>query len=170
MSNETLFSEKQRFNQWWLWLLLLSINALFLFGVFKQIICKQQFGDHPISDNGLLLVTGFTFVLTILIFSCKLDTTIKSDGIYIRFFPFHLTFKHYSWQSLQKCFVRKYFPIPEYGGWGLRLGIFGGGKAFNVSGNIGLQLEFNDNQKLLIGTNKPNELTEILKNIRELQH
>lgn len=169
MSNEILFSETQKFKQWWLWLILLGINLLFIFGLFKQVIGKQQFGDHPITDTGLLLVTGFSFALTILFLTFKLQTQIKSDGIYVRFFPFHLTFRHYTWQSLIKCFVRKYAPIPEFGGWGLRLGLFGGGKAFNVSGNIGLQLEFTDENRLLIGTNKPKELTEALNNIGQLK-
>ena len=57
----------------------------------------------------------------------------------------------------------------EYGGWGLRLGLFGNGKAFNVSGDKGLQLEFTDNKKLLIGTNRPEELTETLIKIGQLK-
>ncbi|MEO0075774.1 MAG: hypothetical protein ABIK31_06695 [candidate division WOR-3 bacterium] len=59
--------------------------------------------------------------------------------------------------------------MTEYGGWGLRLGLFGKGTAFSVSGNKGLQLEFTDNKKLLIGTNKLDELTETLKKIGQLK-
>jgi hypothetical protein len=42
------------------------------------------------------------------------------------------------------------------------MGLMGKGKAFNVSGNKGLQLEFNDGRKLLIGTSKPEELEAFL--------
>jgi hypothetical protein len=59
--------------------------------------------------------------------------------------------------------------LTEYGGWGLRLGILGKGTAFNVSGDKGLQLEFIDNKKLLIGTKKPEELTETLNKIGQLK-
>ncbi|MDQ1088364.1 hypothetical protein [Siphonobacter sp. SORGH_AS_1065] len=59
--------------------------------------------------------------------------------------------------------------MTEYGGWGLRLGLFGKGIAFNVSGNKGLQLEFIDHKKLLIGTNKPEELTKVLSEIGQLK-
>jgi hypothetical protein len=169
MNQEILFSEKQKFKQWWLLAILLSINALFMFGVCKQVILGQQFGDKPMSDVGLLTITGLFLLATILIFTSRLDTIIKSDGIYVRFFPFHLTFKHYKWNSLTKSFVREYSPITEYGGWGLRLGLFGKGTAFNVSGNEGLQLEFNGHKKLLIGTNKPEELTETLDKIGQLK-
>lgn len=169
MANKVLFTERQRFKQWWLWLILIGINGLFLFGVFKQIIVGQQFGDNPMSNAGLLIATGLTIALTLLFINFRLDTTIKEDGIYVRFFPFHLKFKHYSWDSLEKSFVRQYSPLTEYGGWGLRLGLFGKGTAFNVSGDKGLQLEFTDNKKLLIGTNKPDELTEILNKIGQLK-
>lgn len=169
MENEILFSERQRFKQWWLWLILLGINGLFLFGVFKQVIGGQQFGDKPMSDAGLLIATGLTIALTILFVNFRLDTTIKKEGIYVRFFPFHLKFKHFSWDTLTKSFVRQYSPLTEYGGWGLRLGLFGNGTAYNVSGDKGLQLEFTNNKKLLIGTNKPDELTETLNKIGQLK-
>jgi hypothetical protein len=169
MEDKVLFTERQRFNQWWLWLILLGVNGLFLFGAFKQVIGGQQFGDKPMSNAGLLITTGLTILLTLLFLNFRLDTVIKKDGIYVRFFPFHIKFKYYTWNSLTKSFVRQYSPLTEYGGWGLRLGLFGKGTAFNVSGNKGLQLEFTTNKKLLIGTNKPEELTETLNKIGQLK-
>lgn len=169
MNQEVLFSERQKFKQWWLFLILLSANAFFIFVVYKQVILGQQFGDKPISNAGLLTTAGLFSLPTILIFSIRLETVIKSDGIYVRFFPFHLSFKHYKWNGLTKSFVRKYSPLTEYGGWGLRFGLFGQGNAFNISGNEGLQLEFNDRKKLLIGTNQPAELTETLNKIGQLK-
>jgi hypothetical protein len=169
MNNEILFTERQKFKQWWFWLIHIGINGILLFGVFKQVIGGQQFGNNPMSNTGLLVVTVLTFMLTLLFINLRLDTTIKKDGIYVRFFPFHLKYKHISWDRLTKSFVRDYSPITEYGGWGLRLGIFGNGKAYNVSGDKGLQLEFRDNKKLLIGTNKADELTETLNKIGQIK-
>lgn len=165
MNPKTLFTERQKFKQWWLWLILLGINGIFFFGVYKQVIGKEQFGDNPMSNTGLLFATGVTLLISLVIINCRLDTIIKEDGIYVRFFPFHFKFKYYGWESLTKTFVRTYSPIAEYGGWGLRLGLFGKGTAYNVSGNKGLQLEFSDGKKLLIGTNKPNEITATLTKI-----
>ena len=169
MTNEIMFTEQQRFNQWWLWLILLSINGLFLFGVFKQVIGDEQFGKNSMSNTVLLITTGLIGILTLLFASLRLDTLIKKDGIYVRFFPFHVKYKHYAWETLTKCYVRTYSPISEYGGWGLRLGLFGKGKAYNVSGDKGLQLDFATNERLLIGTNKPEELTRILIKIGQLK-
>lgn len=169
MKNKILFTERQRFKQWWLWFILAGLNGLFLFGVYKQVIGGQQFGDKPMSNAGLLITAALTIFFTILFVNFHLDTIIKSDGIYVRFFPFHLKFKYFPWDRLTKSFVRQYSPIIEYGGWGLRLILFGKGTAFNVSGNKGLQLEFTDNKKLLIGTNKPDELTKTLNKIGQLK-
>lgn len=87
----------------------------------------------------------------------------KTDGIYVRFFPFLLTFRKYPWEDLEKATVRTYSPLAEYGGWGYRISFSGKGRAFNISGNKGLQLKFKNGKKLLIGTNKPDELAEVLR-------
>ena len=159
MDKEILFTEQQRFKQWWLWLILISLNGLFLFGVFQQVFNGHPFGDKPMSDVGLLIVSGLFLLITLLFVVFRLETQIKKDGIYVRFFSFHVNFKYFSWESLTKSFVRNYSAITEYGGWGLRIGLFGRGKAYNVSGNTGLQLEFKTSKKLLIGTGKATELT-----------
>jgi len=169
MDSDILFFERQKFKQWWLWLILLGVNGLLLFGVFKQVIGEEPFGNKPINNTALLLIAALTLMLTFLFLNFRLDTLIKKDGIYVRFFPFHLKYKHYKWDSLTKSFVRQYSAIADYGGWGLRFGLFGKGTAFNVSGDKGLQLEFTNNKKLLIGTNKPEELTETIKKIGQLK-
>lgn len=169
MDDEVLFIERQKFTQWWLWLILLGVNILFLLGVWKQVLQGQPFGNRSMSDNALLFASGSIILFTLLFINFKLETQVKKDGIYVRFFPFHISFKYYPWNSISKSFVRKYSPLIEYGGWGLRSGLFGKGKAFNVSGDKGLQLEFLDHKKLLIGTNKPDELAAVLSRIGQLK-
>ena len=66
-------------------------------------------------------------------------------------------------------YVRQYSPLLEYGGWGMRIGLFGKGKAWNISGDKGLQLEFTNQKKLLIGTNQPEELAATLEKIGQLR-
>ncbi len=169
MENKILFSEQQKFRQWWVLLIFIAINAVFLSGVYVQVILGQQFGDRPMGDGGLIITTFVILILTLTFLNFRLDTIIKSDGIYVRFFPIHIRYKHYGWESLQKCYVRKYSPVTQYGGWGLRFGFFGNGNAYNVSGDDGLQLEFGTNKKLLIGTNKPEELRTVLEELGQLK-
>lgn len=166
MEKEILFSERQRFKQLWIWVVLLGINTISLYGIYQQIILGIPYGDNPMSDTGLIITSSITTALTLLFILLRLDTQITPEGIYIRFFPFDSKYKHYHWNDIAKAYIRKYSPIREYGGWGLRfLGLFGKGIAYNVSGNIGLQLELTNKKKILIGTNKPADLKEVLVKI-----
>ncbi|MCZ2223975.1 MAG: hypothetical protein LC122_10125 [Chitinophagales bacterium] len=169
MSNEILFKEIQKFRQWWLWIIILIVDGIFLLGFFIQVILGKQFGDKPMTNQGLIIAVGLLLLINIIFANVNLETFIKNDGIYFRFFPFHLKFKHYAWNELSKIYIRQYEPLKEYGGWGIRFSLSGKGKAFNVYGNIGLQLEFNNKKKVLIGTNKPNELTKALEKLNQLK-
>jgi hypothetical protein len=64
-----------------------------------------------------------------------------------------------------KAYIRKYNPIKDYGGWGIRWGSFRKGNAYNMSGNMGLQLVFKDGKKLLFGTQRSSELDQIIEQL-----
>ena len=96
MKKLILFSEKQKFKQWWLWVILLIVNGVILIGIFKQLITDQPFGDKLMSNLGLLLTAIPMLLITLLILNIRLNTLIKEDGIYVRFFPFHWSFKKIS--------------------------------------------------------------------------
>jgi hypothetical protein len=168
MHNEILFTETQKFRQWWLWLLLVTVNAVSIFSLSRYMLDKEPFAEKP-DGIALLILTGIIFLFTILFVNCRLDTKINKDGVYVRFFPFHLNYQYYGWVNITKSYVRKYSPLFEYGGWGLRFSIFGKGTAFNISGDDGLQLEFLSQKKLLIGTRKPDELRETLNRLGQLK-
>jgi hypothetical protein len=157
MDQHVFFREQQKFRQWWIWLILAGINGFFIFGALWP-----AKGREPVSNAELWISAAVTLLVTALLLLSRLDTRVQADGIYVRFFPFHLSFRHYSWEKISRYFIRKYHPLKEYGGWGIRAGFPGKGKAYNVSGNRGLQLEFPDGKKLLIGTNKPEELEAAL--------
>ncbi|MCD6544585.1 MAG: hypothetical protein J7K34_08760 [Flavobacteriaceae bacterium] len=76
-----------------------------------------------------------------------------------------------AWSELSKCYVRKYSPISEFGGWGIRGVQRKGfwdfrkkGMAYNVKGDMGIQLIFKDDGKLLIGTQDPEKAEMVIKN------
>lgn len=109
-----------------------------------------------------MLAGGVNFAV---LYWTRLDTTIDQTGVTIQFVPFHRKPKHYPWDEITRAYVRKYNPIFEYGGWGMRDSFIMKNKAFNVSGDRGLQLEFANGQKLLIGTQLPAEVEEMLKSL-----
>lgn len=160
--SEIQFHEKQRFTQRWIFFLLLAINGLLVWGVFQQLVLGKPFGDKPAGDLELVVVTLVTLGISLGMKTFCLETIILSDGIYVRFSPFHRKMKYYPWEVVTQCYVRTYSPILEYGGWGFRIGLFGKGKAYNIVGDEGLQLTFADKRRLLIGTQRATELTEVL--------
>ncbi len=167
MENQVFFSEMQRFKKWWVWLILLALIALYTYGVISQVLVGRPFGQKPMTDAVLLLTLGLILFFAVLIYNIRLDTEITKEGVQVRFFPFHLRPRRYPWNSIRRWEVRKYSAIIEYGGWGFRLGIFGKGKALSISGDQGLQLEFNDDKKLLIGTRKPKEMEAAILRARQ---
>jgi hypothetical protein len=160
--NTVFFREEQRFNQWWLWLLVLVPTAMVWYGAIQQLIFGKAFGDNPTSDTGIsIILVLFGVLLPLFMYSLKLVTEVRQDGLYVRFYPFHLSFKRYQYESINSYKVREYSPLKEYGGWGIRYGLKG--MAYNVSGNLGVQLEFKGGKSLLIGSQKPEELVRYMQ-------
>ncbi len=163
MSSPVLFEEHQQFRKLWLWGPLIGLDIFFLTVAYQHFVNHCELVNKPLSGFGLILGMVALAAVTALFYFSKLDTIIRHEGIYVRFYPFHRKFKYFKWDQLQKCFVRHYKPIGEYGGWGLRVGF--GNNAYNVAGNKGLQLLFQSSSKLLIGTQKPQELDRVLKRL-----
>lgn len=164
MNDSILFREKQRFNQAWLWLLMLVINGIFLYACYLQLIVNQKFGDHSMSNNMLIFTFIVIVLFTVLMRILYLDTLIGENGIYVRFSPLQRKYKHYSWNVIETAYIRQYSPILEYGGWGIKYGK--SGWAYNVQGKSGIQLILNDHSKVLIGTQKMKEVKELLNRFK----
>jgi len=152
-----VFQEEQRFTQWWLWLLNIGLLSIPIYGIYKQILNKTPFGDKPISDIGLILFLILMFAFNYFFWILKLKTTINEIGIKYSFFPLQLKPKIIRWSEIDRIYVRKYNPIMEYGGWGIKPA------ARNVKGNIGIQIELKNGKKLLLGTQKQQEVERVLK-------
>jgi hypothetical protein len=166
MNNESrslpAFREEQRFQQVWIWFLVLGIAALIWYSAIQQIILRRPFGSRPAPDT-LLIIFWLLFGIGMPVFflSARLVTEVRSDGIYVRFFPIHFSYHKISLGELKSFEVRKYNALREYGGWGIRYGPQG--KAYNVGGNRGVQLVLTDGKRILIGSQRPEEFLSALQ-------
>jgi hypothetical protein len=140
------------------------VNGVFIYGIYVQVICGHPFGSKPMPDIGLYMGLAVMLIMTLFFASFKLETEIKEDGIYYRFFPVQMKMRKLLWSDLSKIYVRQYKPIREYGGWGMRIG-WRSGRALNMRGNKGIQLVKKDGKRILIGTMKMDEAEAVLKKL-----
>ncbi len=157
-----VFTEEQRFNQWWfvgLMILVLGISVMTLFIALPETNSEEPVFWVLIGTTALV----FTIALAIL-FLLRLETRIDEQGVHYAFKPFHRSLRLISWHDMSECFVRKYSPIGEYGGWGYRVSFGKKGKALNVKGNIGIQIVNNNGKRLLLGTQKEDEARRTISN------
>jgi hypothetical protein len=99
----------------------------------------------------------------LLFYHAKLTTTIDEKGVRFTMSPFNFGPSDFAWDKIEKAYVRKYNAALEFGGWGIRMGWPGKGKAYTFGGNRGLQLELKNGKKVLIGSHKPEELEQVLQ-------
>ena len=157
--NKVLFKEEQQFRQWWHIVLILAatVPAMItcIYTLYQQIVVGVQVGDSPAPNVVMIIVFIVLGVVLWVYFSLKLEVWIDQDGIHYRFFPLVFKNQFISKEQIQRFEIRKYKPIIDYGGWGVRRG-FGRRwqRAYNVSGNIGLQLYLINEKKVLFGTQR----------------
>lgn len=156
------FIETQKFKQWWIWLIL----VIPFIGIVISLYTTPPNFSNKDELTSTIIGMGVFAATVLLIFSFTLKTEINQTGISYRFIPFHFKTTTIEWSELQDFYVREYKPIMEYGGWGIRYS-FKNGKAYNTMGNKGLQLIFKNNKQLLIGTQKEEELTKVIEQLKK---
>lgn len=146
------FREIQKFDQWWLWLILLSAFLLPLILLFQDMEEKAE-------PNMIVVLVVFIFGIAFLAFFriMNLQTEIDQQKIFIRFYP--ILSKTFLWKDVQSAELIDYGFV---GGWGIRY-FTKYGTVYNVKGNKGLAIVLNNGKKLLIGTQKKDELIRFLE-------
>lgn len=150
------FKEEQKFTQWWLWIILIGIGIIPIFGIYKQLILGEKFGDNPMSDFGLILFCLFSFSILALFWFIRLKTEIDQGEIRINFSPFIK--KRINWKEIKSAEIVNY----GFVGYGIRFWTEYG-TVYNTNGNKGLAIELLDGTKFLIGTQMEHELHTVVE-------
>ncbi len=152
------FKESQKFSPL-IYLLIAPFVLLIVYGLFKQIYLGEPFGDKPASDTSLVLILILLIGVLLLFWAMQLQTTITEKSIQIRFVPF--VNKTILWKDVKSAEVLQYGFV---GGWGIRLGTKYG-TVYNISGNKGLAMELKSGKKILVGTQKEEELKKVIRQL-----
>jgi len=170
MNGKILFTEQQKFRQIWFWMLLIVALSLPMINfLVEQVKTGNHLENYSIRNTGfisdLILLIVLPISVIILFSVMRVETVITTEGVRVKFFPLHLSFREYKWERISKIYIREYSSLIDFGGWGIRFNFVTNTVVYNMCGNQGLQLELKNGKKILVGTQKKNELEVALKQI-----
>ena len=140
---------------WWVMLLVVGLAAMMWWGFIQQIIFGEPWGTNPAPDWMMwLFLLIFGIGLPLVFYWMRLIVEVLDDSVSIRYIP--LTRTHILLSDIQDVEARTYKPVREYGGWGIRGR--SNRRAYNVSGNRGVELTLSDGRMIMIGSQKAEEL------------
>lgn len=158
-----VFHEEQQFRQWWL--IALLVGSFLFTAVIILIAGNSLYKSGATSFKGLLtgavIILGSMIIFDSLFLGSKMITEVRDSSITVRAWPITKLQRVIPMDQVAKCEARTYDPIGEYGGWGIRFG--SQGKAYNMSGNRGAQLELKSGERVLIGSLKADELAAAIQ-------
>jgi hypothetical protein len=159
-SHEVAFREVQKHRQVWVWLIVFGAALLMWYALVQQIILGQPFGTKPGPDWMIWLFWLLIGIgLPLLFLYMKLIVEVGDDGVHIRYVPF--VSRLIPFEEIEGHEARSYKPIREYGGWGIRW--WGGQRrAYNVSGDQGVELKLRSGDRIMIGSQRADALAEAI--------
>jgi hypothetical protein len=160
-STSPAFREEQKIRQWWIWVLILVPVALAWWSFIQQIIGGRPVGQNPAPDWAAWLIWLFVGIgLPLLLSRVSLLVEVTPGQIRVRYWPFlRRTIQLAGVDSAEACTYR---PLKEYGGWGVR-GWSKANMAYTVSGDRGVRLTFADGRRLLLGSQRADELATAIQ-------
>jgi hypothetical protein len=141
----TYFHEEQRFRDSWIWV---AIAVPMAFAVLALLTTRAAPAAAPVSV--VIVAVGVAALIGI----ARLETTVTDDAVVVRF--------HGLWptRSIRLDDIAEYAPMHyrmwDSGGWGVHFGL--AGMTYNVSGNEGIRFRLKNGVRMLVGTQRPDEL------------
>lgn len=142
------FTETQRFRQGWVWAIM-GLSVL----IFVTSLSTIDAWTTPagwVSSVPMLAIAGLMYVW-------RLDTRYDAQGVRYRVWPF-MTWRTIRWSEIRRASVSQY----DYVGYGIRWNFGEGGWVYNVAGNQGLRILTTAGKRIVMGTQRPDELRTFL--------
>jgi len=149
------YKETQKFNSLLIWFILLILAAGGIFVVFAHVNNGDRIEIIPL----LIILAALIIVFSIFI-TGYLKTALDQSGIVVEMRILIRFGKIIHWDEIESIKVDKYRPILQFGGWGYRIGWKA--VAYNCRGNDGLIIILKNGRKIVVGTQKPDELKKFL--------
>lgn len=134
-------------------------TALIVFMVVVDVVVLGLQLRVGVTPGVLGLTLALMLPLLVLMTMLRLRTTVTGGELRISL----IVRRTIALADIASAQVRTYSPIMEYGGWGIRWGR--GGRAYNARGNRGVQLVLRSGERVLVGSQRPEELLEALQDV-----
>lgn len=167
---EVLYYECQSYKPVGPWTTIVP-SSLFLivypaYSLYKLISESVNINDDSVSADTMMLIGPLMIAVGMamlwMYYAARLETIVTNEAVYYRFYPFNMDYNIKTPEQIKSFEMVKYNPLIDYGGWGIRYNEKG--KAFNVSGDKGVQFTLSD-RALLIGTQNPEKFMEALQSM-----
>ena len=151
-----LFTEYQRFNRWWHWVIMAGVTIVPLAVVGFMFI---RFQRVRILFWPAVLVGLVPAATMALVYFVRMSTTLRTDQLTVHFFPFR---RRIPLAQIESFEALKYHWM-DLGGWGARWN--GDYWSFTVHGDWAIRLRLREGRRLVIGTQRIDELTSALESL-----
>ena len=155
-----LFREAQRFRMWMFWVPIAIVTFVIWWQFTEQIIRSNPQGSQPIPDWAawvLAIVFGLGFPAFAVV--VRVFTEVRPGWLSVGLYPFSTA--RIDLAEIENAEVREYSAMREFGGWGIRTGR--SGKCYSAYGTQGVQLWLEGDKRILIGTQRVDELATALR-------
>lgn len=158
------FQEQQQFRQVWLWLLLIVVSALSSGTVLWIATGGVVLGEDAMSTNGLTSLAVISVTMNALIlalfFTMRLTVEVSTSGLFVQFKPLHRKVHKIDLKDVTLVESITYSALLEYGGYGIRKRRKA--TAYNVSGDQGVRIYYENGYHYLIGSSRPDALAQAI--------
>jgi len=162
MAQKRTFSETQSYLTPIVWVIMLGIGLVLAYFLWQQMYLDQSVFSSESTNSDILIYVFPFLVLGLCIGLMKLTTTIDENGVEFRYRPFFIH-KVFSWDQIESINVIHYgFMV----GYGIRLWTKYG-MVYNMKGNTGIFIMLKNGKKLMIGTQKEEEVKEVLLDLKK---
>jgi hypothetical protein len=156
----TVYREDQNF-AWWVYVVL-AVMATTTALTYLAVGPGGNANGGRASGLGVFLLVGLALpsVLVLGVLRMTTEVTPLSCRVWFGWIP---TYRHsVPISSITRVEVVTYRPLADCGGWGIRRGR-DGERVLNARGNRGVRLILSDGSRLLIGSQRPEELAQALE-------
>lgn len=157
--SQPVFHEVQKLRQWHIRIVLALPPAALLFITVRQVVFHHAWGAHPISNGGLIFLTILLVGVYLRLITVRLVTDVGWGEIAVGLRGLWRR-RRIPLSAIRSAKPVEYNPV-DYGGYGIRSGPMG--LAYIADGNRGVQVELSDGRKLLIGSQRAEELARAIQ-------